>query len=114
MKFNLSEIQAKPGEKLRVTLSNIGQTPKQAMGHNWVLLKPRADAEVNTFAIACATKARYYLPDDKSAVLVSTKILGPRETDTVEFAAPTTPGEYPFLCTFPGHFAMMKGKLVVK
>src|SRR5688572_11270635 len=47
MKFNLTEIRAKPGEALRVTLKNIGQMPRTVMGHNWVLLKSMSDSDVN-------------------------------------------------------------------
>jgi azurin len=56
-----------------------------------------------------------HIPPGKAAmILAQTKLLGPGESETIDFKAPTQPGEYPFLCTFPGHFAMMKGKLVVK
>src|SRR5688500_13818710 len=37
MKFNLTTIQAKPGEQLKVVLTNVGTQPKEVMGHNWVL-----------------------------------------------------------------------------
>jgi len=48
-------------------------------------------------------------------MIVHSKSLGPREKDTIEFTAPTEPGEYDFLCTFPGHYLIgMKGVLVVK
>lgn len=114
MQFNVKEITARPGESLRVKFSNIGTFPKQAMGHNWVLLKPMADEAFNTFALSCAGMAPDYLPADRSNVLAHTKILGGGETDTLEITAPAQAGSYPFLCTFPGHFAMMKGKLIVK
>ena len=76
--------------------------------------KGESAAEIAAFAMAGMTKAPSYLPDDLSAVLAHTKTLGPNESDRIEFHAPTDPGEYPFLCTFPGHFALMKGKLIVK
>lgn len=114
MQFNVREITARPGEALRVKFSNVGTFPKQAMGHNWVLLQPMTEAAFNAFAQACASKAPDYLPADRSAVLAHTKILGGGETDTINLTAPAQPGTYPFLCTFPGHFAMMRGKLVVQ
>lgn len=113
MKFSLTEIRARAGEKIRVTLTNAGRMPKQAMGHNWVLLTPRDDAAVMAFAASAAAKMPEYLPDDRSAVLAHTKVLGGGESDTIEVTAPAQPGEYPFVCTFPGHAALMKGKLVV-
>lgn len=113
MKFNLTEIRAKAGEALRITLKNIGRMPKQAMSHNWVLVKPMTDAELNAFGMAASSKAPDYLPADRSQVLAATKLLGGGESDSIEITAPATPGEYPFICTFPGHFAIMKGKLIV-
>lgn len=114
MQFNVREITAKPGETLRVKFSNLGKFHKQAMGHNWVLLQPMTEAAFNAFAMECAAKAPDYLPADRSAVLVHTKMLGGGESDLIEVTAPAKPGSYPFLCTFPGHFAMMRGKFIVK
>lgn len=113
MKFNLSEIRAKTGEKIKVTLKNEGSVPKAAMAHNWVLLKPMNDEGVNAFSMAAMQKAPEYLPADKSAIVAHTKLLGPGESDTVEFTAPAA-GQYPFICSFPGHSALMKGKLIVE
>ena len=61
-------------------------------------------------------QATDYIPADKKAdVLASTKLAGPNETVEVSFKAPAKPGSYPFMCTFPGHYAAgMKGTLVVK
>jgi azurin len=113
MKFSVTEIRAQAGEKVRVTFKNVGRMPKQAMGHNWVLLVPMADHEVLALAQAAAARAPQYLPADAAKILAHTKLLGPNESDTVELTAPATPGEYPFVCTFPGHAALMKGKLIV-
>ena len=112
MKFSLTEIRAQAGEKLSVTFKNVGRMPKQAMGHNWILLVPMADSEVLALAQAAA-RAPEYVPADAAKILVHTRLLGPNESATVEFTAPATPGEYPFVCTFPGHAALMRGKLIV-
>jgi azurin len=115
MKFNVALLEAKAGESLRLILTNIGKMPKQAMAHNWVLLKPCNDTDFNAFGMAATMAAPTYIPAAKSnQIVVQTKLLGPGESDTIEFKAPAAPGDYPFLCTFPGHFALMKGKLVVK
>lgn len=114
MKFSATQFTAAPGETLRLTLTNKGKIPKQAMAHNWVLLKPMSDVEVNAFGMKASTTPPDYLPADRSSVLVHTRMLGPGESDTIAFTAPATPGMYPFLCTFPGHFALMKGTLIVK
>jgi azurin len=115
MKYNISSIEAKPGEELKVVLTNIGTQPKEVMGHNWVLLK--AGTDVAAFSAASVTaKATDYVPDAmKDQVIVHTVLLGPRKSDEVVFNAPTTPGDYPFLCTFPAHYQVgMKGFLTVK
>ena len=49
----------------------------------------------------------------KGSVLANTKVVGGGEKDTIEFTAPA-PGTYDYICTFPGHYAIMKGKLVVQ
>jgi azurin len=113
MKFSVTEIRAQPGEKLRVSLKNVGRMPKQAMGHNWVLLVPLPDNEVLALAQGAAARAPDYIPADAAKILAHTRLLGPNESDTIEFAAPAAPGEYPFVCTFPGHAALMRGKLIV-
>jgi azurin len=115
MKFNITSIEAKPGEELKVVLTNIGTQPKEVMGHNWVLLK--AGTDVAAFDAAAVTaKASDYIPDSlKDQIIAHTVLLGPRKSDEITFKVPTTPGDYPFLCTFPAHYQVgMKGVLTVK
>jgi azurin len=113
MKFSLSTIEAKAGEELKVVLTNVGTLPKEAMGHNWVLLK--AGTDPMAFGAASMTaKDKEYIGDAvKDQVLAFIKILGPKQSGDVTFKAPAA-GEYPFICSFPGHVALMKGTLVVK
>ena len=115
MKFSVIEIRAKPGEALAVTLVNQGTMPKFSMGHNWVLLA--ADIDLNAFAgdSALAAKTDYVAASYRDRVLAASKLLGPKESDTVLFNAPAKPGRYPFVCSFPGHFQVgMKGDLIVE
>ena len=115
MKFDVATLTAAPGEKLRIVLTNATTLPKAVMGHNWVLLT--AGADVIAYATAAAPDvASGYLPEKlKGQVLASIPVLGPNETGEVVFDAPKQPGEYPFLCSFPGHCVIgMKGLLVVK
>jgi azurin len=80
-----------------------------------VLLQPCSEADFNAFGTAAAMAAPTHIPAGTAAkIIAQTKLLGPGESDSIDFKAPSAPGEYPFLCTFPGHFALMKGKLVVK
>lgn len=112
MRFNLSEITVKEGETVTLTLKHTGKLPKAAMGHNWVLLA--AGTDVKTFATE-AMKARdnEYIPEGSEQVLAYTALVGGGEEVTIEFTAPAA-GEYDFICSFPGHYALMKGKLIVE
>ncbi|HYC71788.1 MAG TPA: azurin [Opitutaceae bacterium] len=115
MKFNVTRIEAKPGQDVKVVLVNIGTMPKVAMGHNWVLLKKGVDAKAFITAAQVAAASEYFPADKADQVIAHTKLLGPRQTDEVTFKAPTEPGEYEYLCSFPAHYvAGMKGVLVVK
>jgi azurin len=115
MKFNLATITAKPGEQVTVRLKNVGKMPKVAMGHNFVVVKPTT--KLTEFAnAAMMAQATAYIPAAmKDEVLASTAVTGPDETVEVTFKVPAKAGSYPYLCTFPGHFAAgMKGMLEVK
>ena len=114
MKFDITSITAKPGEQLLVKLVNVGKIPKFAMAHNFVLLQKGANAKAFADA-AMKAQATAYIPAAlKGQVLASTGLAGPGETVQVTFTAPTAPGKYEFICSFPGHYAAgMKGVLVV-
>ena len=115
MKYNMATIAAKPGETLHVRMKSIGTIPKAAMGHNFVLLAKGTDATAFTNAAANAYSTGYIPAELKAKVLASTTLVGPGESADVTFKAPTVPGTYTVLCSFPGHFlAGMKGTLVVK
>jgi azurin len=114
MKFDVTNIDAMAGQKITVTLTNVGKLPKIAMAHNFVLLK--AGTDVSAFASAALNhqEAGYMPPEMADKVIISTKLLGPGETDTVTFTAPA-PGTYDYICSFPGHaLAGMRGTLTVK
>jgi azurin len=114
MKFSVTNIEAKPGEQLKIVLTNIGTLPKEAMGHNWVLLKAGTDAAAFAAAAMTAKDSDYVPTSMKDQVIASTETLGPRKTAEVTFTAPAA-GEYVFLCSFPAHFLVgMKGTLTVK
>jgi azurin len=112
MRFNLSEITVKQGQTIVLTLKHVGKLPKAAMGHNWILLQP--DTDLATFAMK-AMKARdnEYVPVEAPEVVVNTILLGGGEETTIEFEAPA-PGTYSFICSFPGHYALMQGTFIVE
>lgn len=115
MKFDVTAISAAPGQEVEVTLKNVGSMPKVSMGHNFVLLDNGVEPEKFVEAGMRHMKAEYIAPEMKKHVLAATKLLGPGESDTVTFKAPSKAGSYTYICSFPGHFAIgMKGILTVK
>ncbi len=115
IKFSVTEITATPGERLSVTLTNVGSMPKFSMGHNFVLLAGGTDTAAFLTAAASAPTTDYVPAAMANVVLASTSLLGPGEKATATFTAPTTPGRYEFICSFPGHFQVgMRGVLIVQ
>lgn len=110
----LETIEAEPGEEIRIRLTTRSQLPPSAMSHNWVLMT--ADANANEYVRqALQAQEQDYLPPALSdMVLAHTEMVGGGETTEVVFTAPETPGEYEYLCSFPGHYAAgMNGFLIV-
>lgn len=112
MRFDVRKINVSSGQKVRVTLTHTGKLDKRIMGHNVVFLtngvKPSA------FAVkAAAARDNDYIPEETTEVIAHTKMIGGGETTVIEFIAPEA-GTYNYICSFPGHYAMMKGKLIVE
>jgi len=115
MKFNLTHFEVSAGQEVKLTLTNLGTMPKVAMGHNVVILKKGADVKAYTDAAIMAAGTDYVPAALADQVVAHTKLLGPKQSDEITFKAPTEPGEYPFICSFPAHFLSgMKGVIVVK
>ncbi|WP_373709882.1 azurin [Kaistella sp.] len=112
MQYDLSEIDVYEGQTVVLTLNHTGTMPMASMGHNFVLLKNGTDLEKFEAEAAKAQKDGY-IPADTSEIIAHTKLLGGGESDTITFQAPEK-GTYDFLCSFPGHYSMMKGKFNVK
>ena len=113
MKFNKSELKVKAGQTVKLTLTHSGTLPKNAMGHNFVLLAQGVD--VNEFGTSAmgAVETEYIPAGSEDKIIANTKLIGGGESVTIEFEAPAA-GTYDFMCTFPGHFALMKGKFIVE
>lgn len=115
MSFDTTRIEAQPGERLRILLRARGTMPKMVMAHNVVILKMGTDAEAFVNASATARATGFIAPALAGRVLASTPLAGPGETVQVTFTAPSTPGRYDFVCSFPGHFASgMRGVLTIR
>lgn len=109
MAYEPTSASVKAGDKVTVTLIN--ENTAEGMLHNWVLVKLGSGQEVATAAIAAGTD-KQYVPENPNVIAYS-KLLNPKESTTFEFTAPEA-GSYNYICTYPGHFPKMIGKLVVE
>jgi azurin len=110
--FATPTIRVTAGEAVRLTFVNPDVVP-----HNWVLVKPGMLKTIGELANRLVADpdaaARSYVPKS-DAVLVYTDVVPPQATGAVHFRAPREPGRYPFLCTFPGHWMVMNGEMLVE
>lgn len=112
LSFSPRSIRASAGEPLALTFANPDVVP-----HNWVLVRSGALARVGDLAnkviVDSEAVLRHYVPKSDD-VIAYTDIVAPQAQFTIFFRAPNRPGRYPFLCTFPGHWMVMNGELVVE
>lgn len=115
MKFSVTAITAAPGETLKIVVKSTGTMPKMAMAHNVVLLALGTKPDAFVKAGAMSRETDFIAPAEKSKVIAATPLAGAGETVEVTFRVPDKKGVYPFVCTFPGHYALgMKGTLTVR
>jgi len=110
MKFAQTEFTVQPGQTVTIVFENTASSP--AMQHNVVVLNS-ADEETTKRVGQAALNAPNYVPDDP-AVIAATDVAKPGGTTEVTFTAPETPGEYTYVCTYPGHYVTMQGTMVVE
>jgi azurin len=113
MKFDKTLFRVKAGETVTLTLKNVGEMPKASMGHNVVVLIPDTDLHAFGGEAAKASASEYVPLTFKSSIVAHTKLLGPGEEDTITFTL-NDKGVYPFVCSFPGHYGVMQGKIVAE
>jgi putative heme-binding domain-containing protein len=111
MRFDKDRIVAEPGKPLVIFLQN-----DDAMPHNLAVLAPGSLQEIGLAAEKMPPEAdsegRLYVPASPK-VLHATRLAGAGQKIQLAFEAPAEPGEYPFLCTFPGHWLRMSGTLTI-
>lgn len=114
MRFLPDRFTVRAGEEITLTLRNVGTMPKATMGHNLAILEMGvAPISFATAAVRHPDKA-YVAPEYADRVIVASEVLGPGESEVLTFTAPAVPGDYPFVCSFPGHTqAGMKGIMTV-
>jgi azurin len=106
--FSKDKLTAKAGAKVTVHFKN--NSAAKGMAHNFVLVKPGKAQGVLDASIAAGPDKGWIA--DSADIIAKGKLIDAGESETIEFTAPTEPGEYPFICTFPGHVTM-KGVLKI-
>src|ERR1700726_2202207 len=101
--------------QVQLTLTHTGKLPAQSMGHDWVLVKAEDLSAVASDGLTAGIAADYVKKDDPR-VIAHTKIVGGGESTSVTFAtAALKKGQsYKYLCTFPGHNALMSGDFIIQ
>jgi len=112
MQFAPKELRIKAGQPIRITLEN-----PDLMAHNLVLCAPGSGDDIGALADQLATQpdgmAKQFVPASPK-VLGSIPLLNPNASGTLTLSEPLKPGTYPYLCTFPGHWRIMRGVLIVE
>ena len=111
MLFDKERIVVKAGKPVEIVFENTDLMP-----HNLVITQPGALEEIGNLAEAQATQPgaaeRQYVPLSKKIPYAS-RLLQAREEQKLSFTAPTQPGVYPIVCTYPGHWRRMHGAMYV-
>ena len=116
MKFDKSAVTVSSTcPKITINLTHVGKLPINAMGHNVVIAPTDVYAAVAQDGMTAGIEASYVKPGD-TRVVAFTKVVGGGEktSTTFEGSKLTAGGKYTFFCSFPGHYAVMKGELVVQ
>jgi azurin len=113
MQYDKKELTVKAGAKVKLTFKN----EKCALMHNFLLLKRGSKDAVGALADKMLSDpqalAKQYCPETGDILVKGNKLIGIGQSDVIEFTAPAVEGDYPYLCTFPGHWRLMHGVLHV-
>lgn len=109
MKYDLPSFEVKPGARVRLVFNN-----DDDMLHNVVIVKPGTADKVGQDAVQLGLRgAEMNWVPESDDVLYYTALLQPETSESIYFTAPTTPGDYTYVCTFPGHYISMRGTMRV-
>ncbi len=112
MKFDVDRFAVAPGEEVEIVLVNADHMP-----HNLLLTRPGTLEDVALKAEAMASQPdafqKHFVPESAD-VLQATPLINHEEIARLRFTAPTSSGDYPYVCTFPGHWRTMNGVMEVK
>ena len=114
LRFDTTRLEVQAGKNFEVIFEN-----DDVMPHNFVIVPPGKHMEIGTAAMTMTPdkldkQGRAYLPASfEKQILAATRLLEPGQKETLKMKAPAQPGEYEFVCTFPGHAVLMWGTLSV-
>lgn len=110
MMYDVKELTVKPGKKVKLTFAN-----PDFMPHNLLIVKPGKIEDIAAKALAMGAKGfeTGFIPESTD-ILWHTKLLDHGKEEEVNFTAPASPGDYPYMCSFPGHHLIMRGVLHVR
>jgi lysophospholipase L1-like esterase/plastocyanin len=115
LRYDVTRFEVKPGQPVKLVFSNPDATP-----HNLVIARPGTAEEIGMAANEmakdpAAMQEGQFIPRDKVPLMLHrTRMLAPETEQVLRFRAPAEPGVYPYLCTFPGHWFVMRGEMVVR
>ncbi|MCY2982090.1 MAG: plastocyanin/azurin family copper-binding protein [Planctomycetota bacterium] len=112
LQFSTRTVEATAGETIKLTFGNPDVVP-----HNWALIRPGTLQKIGDLTNRLVNDPdaflRHYVPES-SDVICYTDVVEPKGEGAIYFQVPSEPGRYPYLCTFPGHWMVMNGELIVK
>jgi azurin len=112
LQFTQKQLSVKAGERITLVFKNPDVVP-----HNWLLAKPgslqKIGEQCNLMITDPQGLARHYVPESDD-VIIYTDMVNPNSQFTIHFTAPAIAGDYPYLCTFPGHWMVMNGVMKVE
>jgi azurin len=113
MRYDRELFRVRAGKKISLIFKNTGAKSAASMSHNVVILKNGVD--IADFAdVAHNAKNEQYVPSSLDSLMIAhTRLVGGGDSDQVEFIIPK-PGVYDFICSFPGHWGTMQGKIVAQ
>ncbi|HSJ01208.1 MAG TPA: PA14 domain-containing protein [Verrucomicrobium sp.] len=114
MRYDTERIIAEPGAKISITLDNADDLP-----HNVVVCQPKAggndkgmDVALAAWNLGEAGMTKQWIPENPR-IIAHTPMVDPHQKGSLTFTAPEAEGEYPYVCTFPGHAMVMNGLITV-
>ena len=112
LQFSTKTMEVTAGETIKLTFGNPDVVP-----HNWALVRPGSLEKIGDLTNRLVNDPdaflRHYVPESQD-VICYTDVVEPKGEGSIYFQVPNEPGRYPYLCTFPGHWMVMNGELIVK